>query len=115
MKLSLSRDRFEDRRSLLRSLDGIRRKFDAVAEMDGLTALQAQAMDLITKGMAESFDLSKEDPRTLARYDTGGYYDPKQWMYDGGKKKRNNIPWYTAHTRAAAAPVVGRACVAVVA
>ena len=62
-------------------------------------ALQAQAIDLITKGVADAFDLSKEDPRTLARYDTSGYYDPQQWMYAGGTKKRNNIPWYTAHTK----------------
>jgi len=99
MHLNLPRERFDDRRNLLRSLDTARRRFDAVSEMDGLTGLQAQAMDLITKGMADAFDLSKEDPRTLARYDTSGYYDPQQWLYDGGKKKRNNIPWYTAHTK----------------
>ncbi len=77
----------------------VRRKFDAVAEAEGLTGLQAQAMDLMLKGVADAFDLSKEDPRTVARYDTSGFYDPKQWMFDGGTKKRNNIPWYTAHTK----------------
>lgn len=98
MRLTLARERFDDRRSLLRSLDGARRQFDAAAETNGLSSLQVQAMDLITKGVADAFDLSKEDPRTLARYDTSGFYDPKQWRYDGGKM-RNNIPWYTAHTK----------------
>ncbi len=99
MKLSLSRERLEDRRNLLQSLDGVRRKYDELAETGGLSGLQARAMDLISKGVADAFDLSKEDPRTLARYDTSGYYDPQQWMYAGGTKKRNNIPWYTAHTK----------------
>jgi hypothetical protein len=98
MNLNLPRDRFEDRRSLLSNLDDIRRKFDSLAEMDGLTGLQSQAANLITKGVADAFDLSKEDPRTLARYDTSGFYNPEQWRYDGNKK-RNNIPWYTAHTK----------------
>ncbi len=98
MNLNLSRDRFEDRRHLLRSLDDVRRKLDAKGDFGGLSGLQSQAMDLISKGVADAFDLSKEDSRTLARYDTSGYYDPKQWAY-GGDKTRNNIPWYTAHTK----------------
>jgi hypothetical protein len=99
MKLKLSRSRLDDRRSLLQALDNIRRNFDASAESEGLGALQAQAMELITKGVFDAFDLSQEDPRTLARYDTSEFYDPRQWMYEGGAKKRNNIPWYTAHTK----------------
>ena len=99
MHLNLPRERFEDRRNLLRSLDDVKRRFDSIAEMEGLSDLQAQASDLIAKGVADAFDLSKEDAKTLARYDTSGYYDPQQWKYDGGSKERNNIPWYTAHTK----------------
>lgn len=98
MSLNLPRERFDDRRSLLQSLGDVRRSYDALADAEGLSGLQSQALDLIVKGMADAFDLSKEDPRTLARYDTSGYYDPDQWMYGNGKK-RNNIPWYTAHTK----------------
>lgn len=98
MHLTMSRDRFEDRRNLLRSIDGVRRKYDTLAELEGLTGLQSQALDLVTKGVADAFDLTKEDPRTVARYDTSRFFDPKQWLYDGGKT-RNNIPWYTAHTK----------------
>lgn len=98
MHLNLPRERFEDRRRLLKSLDDVKRRFDSIEEMRGLSGLQAQASDLIAKGVADAFDLSKEDPKTLARYDTSGYYDPKQWLYEGDKT-RNNIPWYTAHTK----------------
>lgn len=98
MSLNMSRERFEDRRRLLQTIDDARRRFDTIVEMDGINGLQAQAMDLVMKGMAEAFDLSKEDPRTLARYDTSPYYDPNQWKYGDGQT-RNNIPWYTAHTK----------------
>lgn len=97
MNLNIPRERFENRRELLKSLDDAKGRFDSIEEMKGLSGLQSQASDLIAKGVADAFDLSKEDPRTLARYDTGGYYDPKQWQYEGDKT-RNNIPWYTAHT-----------------
>jgi hypothetical protein len=98
MNLNLARERFEDRRYLMRNLDAARRQFDAASEMDGFTGLQSQAMDLISKGVGQAFDLSKEDPRTVARYDTSGYYDPKQWVYQGNKNL-TNVPWYTAHTK----------------
>ena len=85
MNLNLSRERFEDRRGLLKSLDTVRRDLNGLAETDGISGLRQQAADLILKGVADAFDLSKEDPRTLARYDTSGYYDPQQWMRDGGE------------------------------
>ena len=37
--------------------------------------LQQQAFDVILGGVADAFDLKKEDPRTLARYDTSKLYD----------------------------------------
>lgn len=46
---------------------------------------------MLRKGVIDAFDLSREDPRTLARYDTGHYLKPELW----GKK--NNAKWYTAH------------------
>jgi hypothetical protein len=99
MQLRMPRERFEDRRSLLSRLDDVRREFDNIAETSGLSGLQAQALELISQGGADAFDLSQEDPRTIARYDTSGFCDPQQWKYDGGSKTRNNIPWYTAHTK----------------
>lgn len=97
MKLQLERARFDDRRYLLKQFGQAQRALDTLAETDGVYGLQGQAMDLILKGVAEAFDLSQEDPRTLARYDTGAYYNPALWKVGG--KNLNNVPWYTAHTQ----------------
>ncbi|HVV99674.1 MAG TPA: DUF1501 domain-containing protein [Planctomycetaceae bacterium] len=75
-------DRLADRRSLLKSLDVIRRDIDHTSMMTGLDAFTEQAMGLLTSSrLAEALDLSKEDPRTVARYGTG---NPKIMMDGNG-------------------------------
>jgi hypothetical protein len=76
MELKLPRQRIDDRRSLLTGLDRIRREADKTALQDGLDRFRQQAFDTILGGAAEAFDLSKEDPRTLARYDTAPLVRP---------------------------------------
>jgi hypothetical protein len=76
MQLKLPRQRIDDRRSLLTGLDRIRREADKTALQDGLDRFRQQAFDTILGGAAEAFDLSKEDPRTLARYDTAPLVRP---------------------------------------
>ena len=70
MELKIAPNRLGDRRGLLTELDRIRRKVDATGLLDGTDRFQQQAFDVITGGVAEAFDLSKEDPKTLERYDT---------------------------------------------
>ncbi|MSR66505.1 MAG: DUF1501 domain-containing protein [Pedosphaera sp.] len=70
MQLAISRDRLDDRRGLLSSLDSLRRSVDASGSLAGADRFQEQAIDIILRGAADSFDLSKEDPRVVARYDT---------------------------------------------
>ena len=70
MELKIAADRLGDRRGLLTELDRIRRKVDATGLLNGADRFQQQAFDVITGGVAEAFDLSKEDPKTLERYDT---------------------------------------------
>ena len=70
MRLNLASDRFEDRRALLDGLDTLNRQLDVSGAMDALDRFQAQAVTVLRRGVAEAFDLSKEDPRILARYDT---------------------------------------------
>lgn len=70
MQVRLTPDRLEDRRSLLSSLDRLRRQADSSDALAGANKYQQQAFEVITKGAAEAFDLSKEDPRTIERYDT---------------------------------------------
>jgi hypothetical protein len=76
MELRLERARLDDRRSLLTALDGARRQFDTRAE--GLDALRAQAFETILGGASTAFDLSREDPRLVERYDTAPLVRPDQ-------------------------------------
>ncbi|MEX0643248.1 MAG: DUF1501 domain-containing protein, partial [Pirellulales bacterium] len=76
MQLKLPRDRFDDRRLLLSRLD----KWKRAAGADGLAGAdhyQQQAFDIITRGVAQAFDLSREDAGTVARYDTSHLFDQR--------------------------------------
>ncbi len=65
-------ERLGDRKALLSSVDRFRRNVDAKGMMDGLDTFTRQAMDLLTSSrLADALDLSKEDPRIVARYGTG--------------------------------------------
>jgi hypothetical protein len=65
-------ERLNDRRSLLASIDGIRRDMDHSGKMAGMDAFVGQAIDLLTSSkIVDALDLSKEDPKTVARYGTG--------------------------------------------
>lgn len=73
MRLSgITPDRLGDRRALLASMDRIRRDIDHSGKMAGMDAFVGQAIDLLTSSkVVDALDLSKEDPRTVARYGTG--------------------------------------------
>jgi len=78
-------DRLADRRSLMRSLDTLRRDVDQTGAMAGYDAFTEQAIGLLTSSrVAEALDLSREDPRVVERYGTG---DPKV-MIDGNGAPR---------------------------
>ena len=65
-------DSLNDRVRLLSSLDSFRRDADASGMMAGMDIFTQQAMGMLTSPkLAEALDLSKEDPRTAARYGTG--------------------------------------------
>ncbi len=65
-------ERLSDRRSLMRGFDQFRRDADATRMMHGMDHFTEQAMGLLTSSrLAEALDLSKEDPRVVARYGTG--------------------------------------------
>jgi Protein of unknown function (DUF1501) len=72
MLQGLTLDRLADRRSLLRSFDSLRREIDASGMMRGMDHFNEQAFGLLTSSrLAEALDLSREDPRIVARYGTG--------------------------------------------
>jgi len=70
MSLSLNVDRLDDRRQLLTSLDRVNRSIDTSGTMASLDRLQQQAVDLVLGSASRAFDLTREDPRLVARYDT---------------------------------------------
>lgn len=74
MRLSLPLERLNDRRELARSLDQLNRKVDASGEMAAADRFTQQAVDVVLGGKArEALDLTKEDPKLLARYDTSHF------------------------------------------
>ena len=92
MKLSLPADRFDDRTALLASLDRLRRRVDQSGMMEGLDKYRQQAYDMVVRGISDAFDLSKEAPATIARYDTAQYVDEKSYAdKSNGKSSRR---WY---------------------
>lgn len=74
-------DRLADRRRLLSQLDNLRRDIDTSGTMAGMDAFGQRALDVLTSSkLVEALDLSKEDPRLVARYGDG---KPYQFQYDG--------------------------------
>jgi hypothetical protein len=70
MTLNMPQGRLDDRRTLLASLDQWKRSMDASEALGGISDLQSLAFDVLRRGVSDAFDLSKEDPRLIARYDT---------------------------------------------
>ena len=59
------------RLDLLRQFDVLRRRLDADGTMSRLDPYRRQAVEMLRSGsMRQALDLSREDPRTLAAYDT---------------------------------------------
>ena len=77
LELAIARDRVDDRRNLLAGLDGLKRGVDA-GTLGGVDKFQQQALTTILGGVAQAFDITKEDPKTVARYDTAPLVRPDQ-------------------------------------
>ncbi|GIW80263.1 MAG: hypothetical protein KatS3mg105_2070 [Gemmatales bacterium] len=96
MTLRLPRDRFEDRRTLLRQLDKINRALDNTGQFDSFDEVQRQAYQLLLSGgVADALDLSKEDPAVVAQYDTSRFAQKHNWS----KVARGKRGYYTGHAK----------------
>ncbi|MBI1311190.1 DUF1501 domain-containing protein [bacterium] len=71
LKLNLDSARFNDRRSLLAEIS--RQQQLVEQHGDEITENTQQAFDLLLGSASEAFDLSREDPRLVERYDTSGF------------------------------------------
>mgnify|MGYP001268486058 FL=1 len=92
MKLTVDPSRLGDRRSLLVRLDQYRRAVESGNVTSGLDKFQSQAFETLTGGISDAFDISKEDSRVLARYDTSTLMDVEKIS-----KRWNNRPRYQNH------------------
>jgi hypothetical protein len=91
MKLRLEPKRLEDRKGLLKDLDRLRRAADVSGSLDSADTYQQQAFDIITGGVASAFDLSKEDPRVVERYNTKKLFDDKKLQRWGDMRRTTNL------------------------
>jgi uncharacterized protein (DUF1501 family) len=91
LELRIPRDRLTDRRNLLNQLDTFRRQADRTRAFDSANAHEQQAYDLLLRGVAQAFDLSREDPRLLSCYDTSKHFslaDVHRW---GDMRRSSNL------------------------
>jgi hypothetical protein len=91
LQLKIPQERFSDRRNLLAGLDGIRRDVDSSGAMEGLDRFQQQAFDVIVRGVGDAFDLTKEDPKTIAKYDTSTLFKREEITKWYDLKRASNL------------------------
>jgi Protein of unknown function (DUF1501) len=70
MTLRVPADRLDDRRTLLKELDKLKRGIDDRDALSGYDQFEQQAVELITNGAGRAFDISKEKKELIERYDT---------------------------------------------
>jgi hypothetical protein len=95
MKLALPLDRLHDRRRLLAQLDRVKLALTEEGALEGMDRARQQAYDTILGGVGDAFDLRKEDPRMVARYDTAPLVRPENI-----NKKWNNYQHYVDNAKA---------------
>ncbi|RLS44735.1 MAG: DUF1501 domain-containing protein [Planctomycetota bacterium] len=95
LELRVAVDRLGDRRTLLSELDRQRFRLDEQGRLESVDPLREQAFSTLLGGIAGAFDLSKEDPATIARYDTAPLVRPDQI-----NKKWNNYNHYVDNAKA---------------
>jgi hypothetical protein len=94
LRLGLSTDQFSDRRDLLARLDDVRR--DAEPQYEQFDQKQRQACDVLLSGsVADALDLTREDPKVLAAYDTAAFVAKDDWK----KADRGKRGYYTGHAK----------------
>ncbi len=90
LQLRMDRNRFDDRRRLLSQVDGLRRRLDSAPDdLGSLDAYQRQAHEVLLQSVASAFDITREDPRVVERYDTSRYFVMED--YHRGGPNFNNL------------------------
>jgi uncharacterized protein (DUF1501 family) len=77
LRLRVPLNRLEDRRRLLAELDRVRFGLAERGLLDSMDRVREQALRTVIGGVADAFDLGKEDARVVARYDTAPLVRPE--------------------------------------
>jgi len=82
-QIDVDAERMVERRSLLTGFDTLRRDLDASGVMEGLDSYKARAFEMVISGtVRKALDLSREDSRTVDRYDANN----QDFFTQGGDK-----------------------------
>ena len=92
LKIRLEADRLSDRRHLLGAVDRWKKTVDRLGEGGGLDHFHGQAFDTLLAGVADAFEISREDPKLIERYDTSKLMDVSRIS-----KRWNNHERYRDH------------------
>ena len=96
LRLNLPTERFSDRRALLDGFDKLREGTEADPQFKNFQRGQKQACEVLLSGaVADALDLSREDPKVLAKYDTAPFVAPHNW----DRSARGKRGYYTGHTK----------------
>ncbi len=97
MRLSLPADRLVARQELAAQFSALREQMETAPELESLDHHHQQAYKvLLGGGVADALDLSLEDPRTVAQYDTRQYVHAHGWR----QAARGRSGMYTGHAQA---------------
>lgn len=85
----ISVDRLAHRQQLMQGMDRFRRSWDNSGKMDGMDVFTQRAMGILTSSdLFDALDVTKEDPKTIARY---GHGDPNKPKGDGAPRVPQNL------------------------
>jgi len=73
MTLKMPAKRMDDRLALCRQLDRLRGEIDRSGVMDSVDRFRRQAYDVIHGSVANALDVSGENPKVIAQYDTSDF------------------------------------------
>lgn len=95
LELRIGLDHLGERRALLSQIDRQRFALENLSTIGSIDPLREQAYSTLLGGVAGAFDLSKEDAKTVRRYDTAPLVRPDQIS-----KKWNNYNHYVDNAKA---------------
>ena len=94
MQLTIDPDRLGDRRTLLTSLNQFRRTVESGKVTGGLDKFQSQALETLTGGISDAFDITIEEASVIDAYDTSKLIDVSRIS-----KRWNNHQRYANHVK----------------